>query len=220
MSAPLAIRSTRLGFAYGQDFSMTVPAFEVSEGARIVLHGPSGCGKSTLLNLVAGALVPDSGTLQVCGTDLAQLSESQRRAWRVQNVGFVFQDYPLVDYLSAVDNVLLPYRLNSALKLDASAQTRAHDLLAALDLGDKVGRRPEQLSQGERQRVAIARAVVTQPRLLLADEPTTGLDPERSAAVLDLLDALVSEHRLTLLLVSHDPLVQARFEQQLEMGAP
>jgi ABC-type lipoprotein export system ATPase subunit len=220
MSAPLAIHATRLRFAYGDDFSMDLAPFEVSEGARVVLHGPSGCGKSTLLNLVAGALVPDSGTLQVCGTDLAQLSESQRRAWRVQNVGFVFQDYPLVDYLSALDNVLLPYRLNSALKLDASAKTRATGLLETLDLADKLGRRPEQLSQGERQRVAIARAVVTQPRLLLADEPTTGLDPERSTAVLDLLDALVAEQQLTLLLVSHDPRVQARFEQALEMGAP
>ena len=220
MSAPLAIQASRLRFAYGQDFSMDLPAFEVREGARVVLHGPSGCGKSTLLNLVAGALVPDSGTLQVCGTDLAQLSESQRRAWRVQNVGFVFQDYPLVDYLSALDNVLLPYRLNSALTLDSSARARAESLLKALDLGDKLRRRPDQLSQGERQRVAIARAVVTQPRLLLADEPTTGLDPERSAAVLDLLDALVSENQLTLLLVSHDPSVQARFEQHLDMGAP
>lgn len=220
MSAPLAIHASGLRFAYGQDFSMNLPAFEVREGARVVLHGPSGCGKSTLLNLVAGALVPDSGTLQVCGSDLAQLSESQRRAWRVQNVGFVFQDYPLVDYLSALDNVLLPYRLNSALKLDASAKGRAVGLLETLDLADKLGRRPEQLSQGERQRVAIARAVVTQPRLLLADEPTTGLDPERSAAVLDLLDALVSEQKLTLLLVSHDPRVQARFEQELKLAAP
>ncbi|MFT5586507.1 MAG: putative ABC transport system ATP-binding protein [Cognaticolwellia sp.] len=219
MSAPLAIHATDLGFAYGQDFSLQLPAFKVRLGARVVLHGPSGCGKSTLLNLVAGALVPDSGSLLVCGTDLAQLSESQRRAWRVQNVGFVFQDYPLVDYLSALDNVLLPYRLNSALKLDTQAKSRAESLLNTLDLNDKVQRLPAQLSQGERQRVAIARAVVTQPRILLADEPTTGLDPERSGAVLDLLDRLVSEQQLTLLLVSHDPKLQARFPQQLDMGA-
>jgi ABC-type lipoprotein export system ATPase subunit len=219
MSMPLAIQATDLDFAYGADFAMHLPAFQVKQGARVVLHGPSGCGKSTLLNLVAGALVPKSGSLVVCGTELAKLSESQRRAWRVQNVGFVFQDYPLVDYLSAVDNVLLPYRLNSALKLDGQAKTRAESLLNTLDLGDKLQRRPAKLSQGERQRVAIARAVVTQPRILLADEPTTGLDPERSSAVLDLLDRLVAEQQLTLLLVSHDPQVQARFPQQLDMGA-
>lgn len=218
MSPPLAISATGLHFAYGADFSLDLPAFEVKAGARVVLHGPSGCGKSTLLNLVAGALVPTGGRLVVCGQDLAQLSESQRRAWRVQNVGFVFQDYPLVDYLSATDNVLLPYRLNSALRLDSAAEQRATGLLQALDLGDKLRRRPAQLSQGERQRVAIARAVVTQPRLLLADEPTTGLDPERSEAVLDLLDQLVIDHQLTLLLVSHDPRVQARFETALDMG--
>jgi ABC-type lipoprotein export system ATPase subunit len=208
-----------LGFAYGEDFSLHLPTFKVTRGARVVLHGPSGCGKSTLLNLIAGALVPDSGRLLVCGTDLSQLSESQRRAWRVQNLGFVFQDYPLVDYLSALDNVLLPYRLNTTLKLNTQAKDRARSLLDTLGLGDKRQRRPAQLSQGERQRVAIARAVITQPRILLADEPTTGLDPERSAAVLELLDRIVSEQQLTLLLVSHDPKLQARFPQQLDMGA-
>ena len=218
MSPPLSIHATDLAFAYGEDFSLHLPTFQVRRGARVVLYGPSGCGKSTLLNLIAGALVPDTGRLLVCGTELSQLSKSQRRAWRVQNVGFVFQDYPLVDYLSAMDNVMLPYRLNRSLKLDTQAKTRAESLLHTLDLSDKLQRRPAQLSQGERQRVAIARAVVTQPRLLLADEPTTGFDPERSAAVLDLLDRLVSELQLTLLLVSHDPLVQARFPQQLDMG--
>ncbi|MED5371771.1 MAG: ABC transporter ATP-binding protein [Myxococcota bacterium] len=215
----LAVDIQGLRFAYEGGFSLSLSSFQVAPGERVALHGPSGCGKSTLLNLIAGSLVADSGTLKVHGTELSGLSEAQRRAWRVQNVGFVFQDYPLVDYLSAVDNVLLPYRLNTALKLDSQAQNRALELLGTLDLAAKTARKPHQLSQGERQRVAIARALVTQPQLLLADEPTTGLDPQRSEAVLGLLESLVERHKLTLLLVTHDPQLRARLPRALDLGA-
>lgn len=213
-----AITATDLQFTYpNSDFSLSLPAWSVEPGQRCVLHGPSGCGKSTLLNLVAGALVPTGGTLSVLGRDVGAMSPAERRAHRIQRIGFIFQDYPLVDYLGATDNVLLPFRVNPALTLDAGARDRASGLLDELGLAGKHTRRPDQLSQGERQRVAIARALVTEPALLLADEPTTGLDPARSAQVMELLEGLCAQRGVTLLLVTHDPVLRARFDHALEL---
>ncbi len=217
------IEATGLRFSYPpragtEPFTLSLPSWTVRRGERTALFGPSGCGKSTLLNLLAGVLVPSSGSLKVQGRELAGLSEGDRRAWRIQHLGFIFQDFPLVEYLDARENVLLPYRLNSALSLDASARQRASGLLEGLGLGGKLARRPEELSQGERQRVAIARALVTEPGLLLADEPTAGLDPDRSTQVMELLESLCEERGLTLLLVTHDPRLLARFPRTLSVG--
>lgn len=140
------------------------------------------------------------------------MTESQRRAHRIRHLGFVFQDFPLVEYLDARENVLLPFRLNPALELGPEDRERADRLLADLGLGGRRDRRPGKLSQGERQRVAIARALVTEPQLLLADEPTAGLDPAQGQSVLQLLERLCDERGLTLVLVSHDPAVLARFD--------
>ncbi len=217
------IQARELSFAYPrragtEPFELRLAVWSVERGERTALHGPSGCGKSTLLNLLAGVLTASSGMLKVQGQELSDLSEPQRRAWRIKNLGFVFQDFPLVDYLDAQENVLLPYRLNSALTLDGDTRRRASDLLDRLGLGGKLARRPEELSQGERQRVAIARALVTEPGLLLADEPTAGLDPARSAQVMELLEGLCEERGLTLLLVTHDPGLLARFSRTLSVG--
>ncbi len=217
-----AIEVTDLRFRYPPlrdeaPFTLSVAAWTVPTGASVAVHGPSGCGKSTLLNLIAGVVVPDAGRLVVAGAALAAMSATARRAWRVATVGFIFQDFPLVDYLSAVENVLLPYRI-SALRLDHSVRTRALALLEELGLGEKARRRPAQLSQGERQRVAIARALVTEPALLLADEPTAGLDPQQSQQVAELLEGLCAERGLTLVLVTHDPAMLARFAMRLEVG--
>ncbi|HCH64092.1 MAG: ABC transporter ATP-binding protein [Deltaproteobacteria bacterium] len=223
MTTP-AIVAHDLHFAYptrthDTPFALHLPVWEVPRGGRVALYGPSGCGKSTLLNLIAGVLPLARGSLEVAGRQLRNLSDAERRAHRIRSLGFVFQDYPLVDHLSAFENVLFPFRLNPALRLDAPARTRASTLLHDLGLGDKGGRRPSALSQGERQRVAIARALVTRPAIVLADEPTAGLDPARSTAVLTLLEQLCEERGVTLLLVSHDPAVLARFEHTLEVGA-
>jgi len=150
--------------------------------------------------------------------DLTGLSEPERRAFRIRRVGFVFQDFPLVDYLDALENVLFPYRLHSHLRLDANARARGEQLLAELGLGAKKRRRPDSLSQGERQRVAIARALVTGPSLLLADEPTAGLDPDQTRNVLDLLEGLSAEHGATLVMVTHDRSLLERFDDTLDVG--
>ncbi|HVR29212.1 MAG TPA: ATP-binding cassette domain-containing protein [Thermoanaerobaculia bacterium] len=199
----------------GVAFQLSIEEWRVEHGARVALHGPSGCGKSTLLDLLAGVLRPDAGSLEIEGEDLTQLGDEAVRAHRIRTLGFVFQDFPLVEYLDAVENVLFPYRLNPVLRLDASARARARDLLGGLDLAGKEGRLPRELSVGERQRVAIARALVTGPRLLLADEPTAGLDPDQSLAVVRQLEAASRDHGLTLVMVTHDPTLLGRFDQTL-----
>ena len=132
-------------------------------------------------------------------------------------IPFVFQDFPLVDYLTALENVVLPYRINPILKLDETTLVRAKELLHHLGMHGKYHRKPKALSQGERQRVAVARAMITNPRLILADEPTAGLDPARSASVMSLLEEMVQESDCSLLVVTHDPMIRQRFALQLSL---
>ena len=226
MTTAAAIGARGLRFSYPpsrghsqRSFELHLDAWQVQAGERVALHGPSGCGKSTLLNLVAGSLRPDAGTITVAGGEITAMSEAQIRAHRIRQIGFVFQDFPLVEYLDVIDNVLLPFRLNPALRLDASARGRGGELLDELGLGGRASSDVAELSAGERQRVAIARALVTEPILLLADEPTAGLDPEQSTRVIDMLEAACEEHGLTLLMVTHDPALLARFDQVLDVQA-
>lgn len=213
-----AIQASSLHFSRG-GFSLSLPQWCVDAGQRVALHGPSGCGKSTLLGLISGQLTPTSGRLMVDGQDLTALSLPARRAWRARRIGFIFQDFPLIDHLSALENVLLPYRISQDLHLTGAIRAQAAALLDALSLHEHHRAMPSRLSQGERQRVAIARALVTEPGLLLADEPTAGLDPSQSAAVLELLWGLSVERGLTLILVTHDPSLLARFSLRLNVSA-
>ena len=199
-------------------FSLHVERWRVASGEQWALHGPSGCGKSTLLQLLAGVLSPSAGRLAVAGSALGDLSESQRRAFRIQNVGFVFQDFPLLEALDVLENVLLPYRLNPVLELDAEARARAEWLLCELGLANRGREAPASLSQGERQRVAIARALVASPPLLLADEPTAGLDPDQSSAVYELLTEWAQRAEATTVWVTHDPSLLERFDSRLDVS--
>ena len=134
--------------------------------------GPSGSGKTTLLNLIAGILTPEAGRIDVAGTEVSGLSDAERRRFRASRIGFVFQDFALLDYLSVRQNIYYPYRITPALVLDEAARDRAERLATACGIGDKLDRHPSALSQGEQQRVAICRALVTQPKLILSDEAT------------------------------------------------
>jgi putative ABC transport system ATP-binding protein len=204
-------RRQRRAAPSAQPFELHLTSMEVRRGSRVALHGPS------LLELIAGILPAQAGRLVVEGRDLVGMDEAARRAHRITQVGFVFQDYPLVEHLDLVENVVLPYRLNPALELAPGVQQRARELLSELDLGGKEHRLPRELSQGERRRAAIARALITRARLLLADEPTASLDPARARAVMDLLEGLSREHGLTLLLVTHDPSLLPRFDEVIEV---
>ena len=181
---------------------------DVARGEFIALMGPSGSGKSTLLNLIAGIDKPSAGTIAIDGVDIAGLSEGALADWRAANVGFIFQFYNLLPVLSAFDNVELP------LLLTGLSSRERHDRVAAMldlvGLTDRADHYPSELSGGQQQRVAIARALVTDPVLIVADEPTGDLDRTTGAEVLSLLDQLVHERGKTIVMVTHDPKAAAR----------
>ena len=178
-------------------------SLDVPEGEYIALMGPSGSGKTTLLNLIAGIDRPDRGQVRVAGTDLSALGESQLSKWRARHVGFVFQFYNLLPVLSAAGNVELPLLLT---KLSPRERTEhVHAALNLVGLGDRMDHSPRQLSGGQEQRVAIARAIVTDPTVIVADEPTGDLDKQSAAEILDLLSRLNAEHKKTIVMVTHDP---------------
>ena len=178
-------------------------SMSVDEGDFLALMGPSGSGKSTLLNLLAGIDQPSSGSITIGGTTISGLSERALANWRARHVGFIFQLYNLIPVLTAFENVELPLLLTRLSK----KQRRDHVMVALdiVNLSDRAGHYPRQLSGGQEQRVAIARAIVTDPTLLLADEPTGDLDAKSGDEILTLLQRLNKEFRKTIIMVTHDP---------------
>jgi putative ABC transport system ATP-binding protein len=187
----------------------------VPEGEYLGLMGPSGSGKSTLLNLLAGIDRPTHGTIRIGDTETTSLSERALAAWRARHVGFIFQLYNLIPVLTAFENVELPLLLTSLSK----KQRRDHVMtaLGIVGLGDREQHYPRQLSGGQEQRVAIARAIVTDPTLLLADEPTGDLDAKSAGEVLTLLQRLNQEYRKTIVMVTHDPHAAERASRVLHL---
>jgi len=214
------IQVRNLEFTYDQGaFRLQVEELSIDAGQRVTWTGPSGSGKTTLLHLVAGIVRPSAGQIESCGAELTDLSDSARRDFRIANIGLVFQDFALLDYLNVLDNILLPYRINRSLRLNSQARTRAEQLAREVGLAELLLRRPSQLSQGERQRVAVCRALVTNPKLVLADEPTANLDPGNAARVLDALDQHAKQQGATLVVVTHDQDVTARFDRTIDVAS-
>lgn len=176
---------------------------EISQGEFLAMMGPSGSGKTTLLNLIAGIDKPNSGKILIDGKDIAQLNEQQLSKWRARHVGFIFQLYNLIPVLNAFENVELPLLLTNLSK----KKRRDHVMtaLAVVGLEERENHYPRQLSGGQEQRVAIARAIVTDPSLLVADEPTGDLDAKSAEEILDLLKRLNDEFHKTIIMVTHDP---------------
>lgn len=178
-------------------------SFDIAEGEFLALMGPSGSGKSTLLNLIAGIDQPDSGSITIGGVDVTQMSETQLAHWRALNVGFIFQFYNLIPVLTAFENVELPLILTSLSR--AGRREHVEMALKVVGLADRMDHYPGQLSGGQEQRVAIARAIVTDPAILVADEPTGDLDRVSAEEIMDLMDRLNRESKKTIIMVTHDP---------------
>lgn len=193
-------------------------SLDVYPGQFVALMGPSGSGKTTLLNLIAGLDSPTSGTIRVGDQEISKLSESELARWRTRNVGFVFQFYNLLPVLTAYENVELPLLLLPLSK--AQRRQQVENALALVNLADRMGHRPGQLSGGQCQRVGIARAIVTDPTIIVADEPTGALDAKSADEALSLLELLRSDLGKTIIMVTHDPHAAARAQHivQLEKG--
>lgn len=199
----MVVSVKNLSFHYGTDNRavLDIDHWSVSSGERVFLHGPSGAGKSTLLNLLAGILLPDSGTVEILGRQLNTLSSNQRDKWRARHIGVVFQQFNLIPYLGPVDNIKLAARFGGT----ANATSRAKALLEALGIEPHLHYQPAiNLSIGQQQRVAIARALVNQPELLIVDEPTSALDRQNRDAFMSLLFDQIKLHHTALIFVSHD----------------
>ncbi len=199
---------------------LTIPVLsgmnlQLDEGDYLALMGPSGSGKTTLLNLIAGLDRPTSGEVIVCGQNLGRSSEGELAKWRSRYVGFIFQMYNLIPVLTAYENVELPLTLTSLSRRERDEHVRA--ALEVVGLADRMDHYPRQLSGGQEQRVAIARAIVTDPTLLVADEPTGDLDAKSAGEILDLMHRLNTDFRKTIVMVTHDPNAAARARRILHL---
>ena len=191
---------------------------DVADGEFVALMGPSGSGKTTLLNLVAGIDKPTSGRVVVAGTEVSALGEADLARWRSRNVGFIFQFYNLIPVLTALENVELPLLLTNLTRRER--RDRAMTALRVVGLADRSKHYPRQLSGGQEQRVAIARAIVTDPAVLVADEPTGDLDARSAEEILALMETLNAEFGKTIVMVTHDPRAahRAHTEHHLDKG--
>jgi len=217
MSADIELRDVHKAYRKGQ---IEIPVLEglnlqIAEGQFVALMGPSGSGKSTLLHLMGGLDVPTAGTVRIGDAWLETMNEQELTAWRSRHVGFIFQLYHLVPVLTAAQNVELPlllFRMSAAERKD-----RVATALEVVSLADRMDHRPNQLSGGQEQRVAIARAIVTDPDVILADEPTGDLDAKTSEEILNLLNLLNTEFGKTILMVTHDPKAAAHAKRVLHL---
>ncbi len=226
MTAPVVeIRDLRYAWPGQREACVAIDAFDVERGERVFIHGPSGSGKSTLLGLLGGVLVAQQGTVTVLGTALNALRPAMRDRFRAHHVGFLFQLFNLIPYLSVIDNVVLPCHFSARRREQAGAsgaslREEAMRLLAHLDIERSLlARRVTELSVGQQQRVAAARALLGRPEIVVADEPTSALDADRQKAFLDLLLAECAAAGSTLLFVSHDRRLAAAFSREVDLGA-
>jgi len=199
------------------DFTLNVKELKIAEQSSAAFIGPSGCGKTTLMSLIAGILPTQLGEIIVNHVEVDKLDDKERRRFRIQNIGFIFQDFALIDYLNVHDNILHPYRINSTLDLSLEVKMRAEQLAKKLGIEKRLTAFPHRTSQGEKQRVAICRALINQPAVILADEPTANLDSNNKEIILDCLINYIKEHKATLIVATHDEALLKLFDQVIDL---
>jgi putative ABC transport system ATP-binding protein len=223
--AAVALENIRFSWPGQTAATLQLAAFGVGRQDQVFMSGPSGSGKSTLLALIGGIVLPQTGRVRLLGQDMRALSASGRDRFRVDHIGFIFQQFNLIPYLSVLDNVLLPcqfsaYRRQRALQQGRTLRAAAAALLDSLDLAQALWNRPAtQLSIGQQQRVAAARALIGRPEIIVADEPTSALDADRQQGFLDLMQRECAQAEASLLFVSHDQRLAQRFTHRVALDA-
>jgi ABC-type lipoprotein export system ATPase subunit len=212
----ISISDLRFKYSEGE-FELNVPELEVTKGETVAVIGPSGSGKTTLLHLMAGIRLPQTGQVMTDEVEVTDLDDGARRDFRIRRIGMVFQEFELLEYLTVLDNILLPYRINGSLVLDRAVRDRAASIAERVGIANKLNRLSTRLSHGEKQRVAVCRALVAKPVLLLADEPTGNLDPTNTHKVLDILLDAAEATGATLVTVTHDHDLLPRFDRSINV---
>ncbi|MDC0066819.1 ABC transporter ATP-binding protein [Verrucomicrobia bacterium] len=202
----------------GKEFQLEISNLKINKGSKVAIFGKSGSGKTTLAHLISGILKPQSGLIRFMGQNISNLSDRERRAYRIKNIGFIFQEFELIEYLSVLDNLILPYKLNKSLSLNEETINRAKAIAGRIEIENKLHKYPNQLSGGERQRLATARALITSPALVIADEPTGNLDTQTANKVLNEIINQSSKSNSTLLMITHDPRLLESFDQVIDLN--
>lgn len=212
------IKVSDLEFSYpkAKEPTLSIPGFQVGRGEKVFLFGPSGAGKTTFLEILAGVLLPQKGRVEIGGTALTDLSSRDRDRFRGEKMAFIFQNFNLLPYLSAAENILLPLRLASG--LTAAHEKRLTELAKVLGIDQILGSPVTEMSVGQQQRVAVARALISSPELILADEPTSSLDHDARERFLKTLFELCGENKTTLVFVSHDRGLKDLFDRQVDLA--
>ena len=217
----IEIRDLQLTYPGQAKPVLQIPEFSVLRGEELFLYGPSGTGKSSFLEILAGVLKPQKGSVKLLGMDLLQMSESQRDAFRAEHMGYIFQSFNLIPYLTVTENIELPLHLSASRKarlgtVDTGMVVRA--LCGNLGIADLLGKKVAELSVGQQQRVAVARALLGKPDLLLADEPTSALDSDHREKFLKLMFEICDLYGTTVMFVSHDRSMEKLFTRSLSLG--
>jgi putative ABC transport system ATP-binding protein len=198
------------------DFKLEIDRLKFNTGSKTDIIGTSGYGKTTMLNLIACIILPERGDVLIEKNKINAFSDKGRRDFRIQNIGFIFQDFKLISYLNVMDNILLPFRINSTLQIKKETAQAVSELAKELGIANKLKKYPSKLSHGEKQRVAICRALLNQPSIILADEPTGNLDPENKKKIMDILFSAVEKYNATLITVTHDHDMLKGFEEIID----
>jgi len=215
-SHDIEIRDLR--FRYASDgFELQLPSLSVRQGEQVAVVGSSGCGKTTLTYLVSGIHVPTAGSVTVGNAVISGMSDTARRNFRISNIGFIFQEFELLEYLRVEENIVLPYFVNASLKFGKEVRTRARSLAESVGLGDKLRRYPGELSQGEKQRLAICRALVTDPKIIMADEPTGNLDAGNTESIMQLIRSQAIYRGATFVMITHEQGLLGQFDRVIDL---
>ena len=214
----LILQIRDLHFQYpASDFKIEISNIKITQGSKIAISGKSGSGKTTLIHLISGILKPQSGEILFFDKSITDMNDKEIRKHRISNIGFIFQEFELLDYLNVMDNLILPYKINKSLSIDEEIKNKAKEIANSIGIGNKLDQHPKQLSGGERQRLAIARALITSPPLIIADEPTGNLDNKTSNIVMDEITDQVSYTNSTLIMISHNNELISSFDEIIDI---